>query len=146
MLQMMRARTDRVAATGFDGIEYDIADTYAQGRHTTGFRLSEGTQLAYNVALTEMAHDDGLAVALKNDLGQIDDLVTFYDLAINEQCQQYDECGGYAAFVDAGKPVLEAEYKLRPREFCPLAERMGLSAIKKAANYSLYARPYIPCS
>jgi hypothetical protein len=146
MLQMMRARTDRIAATGFDGIEYDIADTYAQGRHTTGFRLSEATQLAYNIALTEMAHADGLAVALKNDLGQIDDLVEHYDLAINEQCQQYDECGVYSAFIDAGKPVLEAEYHLEPRDFCSKAEAAGRSAIKKATNYSLYARPYIPCS
>ena len=146
MLQMMRARTDRLAATGFDGVEYDIADTYAQGRHTTGFRLREATQLAYNTALAEMAHADGLAVALKNDLGQIDELVSHYDLAINEQCQQYDECGGYAAFIEAGKPVLEAEYHLRPREFCHQADAAGRSAIKKATNYSLYARPYIPCS
>ncbi len=71
MLQMMRARTDRVAAAGFDGIEYDIVDTYAQGRDTTGWRVSSRTQLAYDLALAEMAHADGLSVALKNDGGQI---------------------------------------------------------------------------
>jgi hypothetical protein len=146
MVQMMRARTDRVAATGFDGIEYDIADTYAQGRDTTGFRLTEQTQLEYNTALTEMAHEDGLAVALKNDLGQIDDLVGLYDLAINEQCFQYDECGGYAAFVDAGKPVLQAEYRLEAGAFCPEANGAGISSIVKARDYSLYARPWTPCA
>jgi endo-alpha-1,4-polygalactosaminidase (GH114 family) len=146
MLQMMRARTDRVAATGFDGIEYDIADTYAQGRDTTGFRVRAATQLAYNTALTQMAHEDGLAVALKNDLGQVEELQPSYDLAINEQCFQYHECGVYRAFTDAGKPVLEAEYRIAPERFCDQAIAGSISAIAKARNYSLYAHPWTPCA
>ena len=142
---MMRARTDRVAATGFDGIEYDIADTYANG-DAPGFHVSAETQLEYNTALTEMAHEDGLAVALKNDGGQIPQLEPHYDIAINEQCFQYHECDGYAAFIDAGKPVFEAEYKRQPREFCPEANAAGISAIQKSWNYSLFAHPWTPCA
>ena len=145
MLQMMRARTDRVAATGFDGIEYDIADTYANGGYP-GFRVTAQTQLTYNIAMTEMAHEDGLAVALKNDGGQIPDLVDHYDMAINEQCFQYHECDPYSAFIDQDKPVFEAEYKLDPSVFCPDAIAMGRSTIKKSNNYELFAHPWTPCA
>ena len=149
MLQMIRARTDRVAGAGFDGVEYDIVDTYAQGRRVTGFRVSADTQLAYNIALATMAHADGLSVALKNDGGQIPDLLPYFDYAINEQCFQYDECDypepGLRAFVKAGKPVFQAEYRLDPSAFCPTANRWDFNSILKAKNYSLYGRPWTPC-
>jgi hypothetical protein len=152
MLQMLRARTDRVAATGFDGIEYDIVDTFAQGARWTGFEVDAETQLDYNTALAEMAHADGLSAALKNDGTQIAELLPYFDYAINEQCFQYDECagGGYPkpawrAFIDAGKPVFEAEYRLDPTEFCPQANRWGFSSIVKALDYSLFALPWTSC-
>ncbi|HZD80318.1 MAG TPA: endo alpha-1,4 polygalactosaminidase [Actinomycetota bacterium] len=152
MLQMLRARTDRVAATGFDGIEYDIVDTYDQGRQTTGFKISAQRQLAYNRALARMAHADGLSVALKNDGGQIQELLHSFDFAINEQCFQYDECagGGYPspgwrAFIEAGKAVFQAEYRLQPRDFCRKANRWDFSSIVKSRDFSLYALPWTPC-
>jgi endo-alpha-1,4-polygalactosaminidase (GH114 family) len=152
MLQMIRARTDKVAAAGFDGVEYDIVDAFAQGKDTTGFRISADTQLAYNIALSEMAHADGLSVALKNDGQQIPDLLPYFDYAINEQCFQYDECagGGYSApgwraFIAAGKPVFQAEYRLEPKDFCRKANRWDFSSIVKARNYSLFALPWTPC-
>jgi endo-alpha-1,4-polygalactosaminidase (GH114 family) len=146
MLQMLRARTDRVATTGFDGIEYDIADTYAQGARYTGFHVSAETQLEYNTALAEMAHADGLSVALKNDPGQIPDLVSSFDYAINEQCFQYDECDAWRAFVAAGKPVFQAEYRLDADAFCPRANRWDFSSILKSPKYNLYALPWTPCA
>ncbi|HEX9123797.1 MAG TPA: endo alpha-1,4 polygalactosaminidase [Actinomycetota bacterium] len=152
MLQMLRARTDRVAAAGFDGIEYDIVDTYAQGRRVTGWKVSAERQLAYNTALAEMAHEDGLAVALKNDGGQISELLPSFDFAINEQCFQYDECdgGGYPApawraFIRADKAVFQAEYRLDPKEFCPTANHWGFSSILKSRDFSLYAMRWVPC-
>jgi endo-alpha-1,4-polygalactosaminidase (GH114 family) len=145
MVQMMRSRTDRVAATGFDGIEYDIVDTYAQGREWTGFSVDADTQLEYNIALAEMAHADGLSAALKNDGGQIEDLLPYFDYAINEQCFQYHECDAYGAFIDAGKPVFQAEYRLDPKEFCRTANRSGFSSIEKSPKYNLYALPWTPC-
>jgi endo-alpha-1,4-polygalactosaminidase (GH114 family) len=153
MLQMLRARTDRVAAAGFDGIEYDIVDTFAQGARYTGFHVDAETQLEYNRALAQMAHEDGLSVALKNDGSQIPELLSSFDYAINEQCFQYDECGvagdptsGWRAFIAAGKPVFEAEYKRTPDEVCPRANRWGFSTIVKSTDYSLYALPWTPCS
>ena len=152
MLQMLRARTDRVAATGFDGIEYDIVDTFAQGKEVTGFGVDADTQLAYNTALAEMAHADGLSVALKNDGLQIPELLPYFDYAINEQCFQYDECngGGYPApawraFVHAGKAVFQAEYRLDPRDFCRTANRWDFNSILKSRDFSLYGVPWTPC-
>ncbi|MGZ4108360.1 MAG: endo alpha-1,4 polygalactosaminidase, partial [Actinomycetota bacterium] len=152
MLQMLRARTDRVATTGFDGIEYDIVDTYAQGARYTGFHVSARTQLAYNRALAAMAHADGLSVALKNDGEQIPELLDSFDYAINEQCFQYDECGkagdptsGWRAFISAGKPVFEAEYRRTADEVCPTANRWDFSTIVKSRSYNLYAMPWTPC-
>jgi endo-alpha-1,4-polygalactosaminidase (GH114 family) len=152
MLQMLRARTDRVAATGFDGIEYDIVDTYAQGARYTGFHVSARTQLAYNRALAAMAHADGLSVALKNDGEQIPQLLDSFDYAINEQCFQYDECGkagdptsGWRAFISAGKPVFEAEYRRTADAVCPTANRWDFSTIVKSRTYNLYAMPWTPC-
>ncbi len=151
--QMLRARTDRVAAAGSDGIEYDIVDTYAQGARYTGFRVGAQTQLEYNLALADMAHRDGLSVALKNDGGQIPDLLPAFDYAINEQCFQYAECArsgdatsGWRAFVAAGKPVFQAEYRLEPRDFCRRANRWGFSSIVKARDFSLFALPWTPCA
>lgn len=145
MVQMLRARTDKVAAAGFDGIEYDIVDTYANGSRYTGVHVAAETQLAYNRALAEMAHADGLSVALKNDGGQIPDLLPYFDYAINEECFQWDECGAYRAFIEAGKPVFQAEYRLPPEDFCPKANRWDFSSIVKARNYSLFALPWTPC-
>ncbi len=38
------------------------------------------------------------------------------------------------------------EYRREPSQFCDDAERIGLSSIKKAADYSLAAEPWTPCS
>ena len=39
-------------------------------------------------------------------------LVPDFDFAIVEECIQYRECGKAVPFIDAGKAVLEVEYKL----------------------------------
>lgn len=93
---------------GCDGVEPDNVDGYA---NASGFDLDYSDQLAFNRFLAERAHALGLAVALKNDLDQIEDLVTYFDFAVNEQCFEYEECDLLEPFIKAGKPVLNAEYK-----------------------------------
>jgi hypothetical protein len=51
-----------------------------------------------------------LSIALKNDLDQLNDLVGDFDFAVNEQCHEFNECGGYQVFIASGKPVFNAEY------------------------------------
>lgn len=125
---IMRARMDMCAAKGFDGIEFDNVDGYA---NRTGFDLSARDQLRYNVWLANEAHARGLSVALKNDLGQIPKLLPYFDFALNEQCFRYDECGRLRRFVEAGKAVFGVEYRLDPGEFCPRANAMGFNFLKK---------------
>lgn len=104
---IMAARLDMARDKGCDGVDPDNVDGYA---NDTGLALDAASQLDYNRWLAEAAHARGLAVGLKNDVAQIPALVTAFDFAINEQCHEYKECGRYAAFVSAGKPVLNIEY------------------------------------
>ncbi len=103
----MLDRLERARDKGCDGVEPDNVEGYAQD---TGFPLTAADQLAFNRFLADAAHQRGLAVALKNDLAQVPDLVDRFDMAVNEQCHEYGECNLLEPFVLAGKPVLNAEY------------------------------------
>jgi hypothetical protein len=61
--------------------------------------------------LTAQAHQRGLAIGLKNNVGQIEALVDDYDFAINESCNRYNECDRLNPFIERGKPVLHVEYR-----------------------------------
>lgn len=135
---VMRARLDLCREKGFDAVELDNVDGYV---NASGFPLSASDQLAYNRFLAGEAHARGLAVALKNDLDQVAELEPDFDLAINEQCFQYRECDGLEPFVDAGKPVLHVEYKLKPAKFCSKARALGFSSMRKRVSLDAYRRP-----
>lgn len=104
---VMEARLDLAAEKGCDGVEPDNVDGYA---NDSGFPLSGNDQLAYNRFLASAAHERGLLIGLKNDLDQISELVAEFDFAVNEECYEYDECERLTPFIEAGKPVLHAEY------------------------------------
>jgi hypothetical protein len=150
VLRQVATRTRKCADAGFDAIEYDVVDAYAQGKRVTGWRISAHTQLVFNKALAAIAHENGLSVGLKNDLGQVPRLEPEFDFAINEQCFQYRECTnnpspGYRAFTRDGKAVFQVEYRIPPNRFCADANRLGISSIKKARDFSLNAKPWRPC-
>jgi hypothetical protein len=125
---LMAARLDRCADKGFDGVEYDWIDGYAQD---TGFAITRADQLRYDRWLARAAHARGLAVAQKNAPGLVHALVGSWDLAVVEECFQYAECWRYQPYLDAGKPVLVVEYALAPEAFCDRAETLGVAAIRK---------------
>ena len=150
MLQIVEARVLQCAAAGFDGIELDVVDAYAEGTAVTGWNISAATQLAYNQALANMVHSHGLTVALKNDIGQREELMPYFDYAINEQCFQYDECDtnpapGYPAWIAAEKAVFTVEYRVGLGRFCAEANAAGYGSIKKSPNYSLRDKAYRVC-
>ncbi|MET0027560.1 MAG: endo alpha-1,4 polygalactosaminidase [Candidatus Thiodiazotropha sp.] len=107
---IMLDRLDLAVSQGCDGVDVDNMDGYA---NSSGFDLTANDQLDYNRFMADAAHQRGLAIALKNDLDQITQLVDHYDLAVNEQCYQYDECDLLTPFIDQGKPVLQIEYEIR---------------------------------
>lgn len=127
---IMKARLDLAKAKGCDGVEPDNVDGYT---NNPGFPLNAATQLDYNKFLATEAHARGLAVGLKNDVDQVAELAPYFDFAVNEQCNQYGECGVYSAFTMAGKPVFNAEYASKYVGVAS-AERTALCTAMKAAN------------
>jgi hypothetical protein len=124
----LEARLDMCRAKGFDGVEPDNVDGFAQD---TGFPLTSDDQLRFNRWLAGAAHARGLAIGLKNDAPQVLDLVGQFDFAVVEECFESGECDRYRPFVAAGKAVFEAEYKLRPDQFCPQANSLNFDALRK---------------
>jgi hypothetical protein len=141
ILGRIAARLDRCVANGFDGVEMDVVDAFS---NRTGLTITPDTQLLFNTALANLAHSKGLTVALKNDVEQIPDLAPYFDYAINEQCEQYSECGNYTTyFASAGKAVFQVEYKLKTSRFCPPANGANRNAILKTLD--LFDTPWTPC-
>ncbi|MFJ6717330.1 MULTISPECIES: endo alpha-1,4 polygalactosaminidase [unclassified Streptomyces] len=134
---LMAKRFDMCKAKGFDAIEPDNMDGYA---NSSGFPLTAADQLAYNRLIARLAHDRGLSVGLKNDLDQIPELVRDFEFAVNEQCAQYDECERYRPFVAAGKAVFHVEYEGSLREWCPVSQREGLSSLQKKTDLGSWRR------
>nr|WP_182456967.1 endo alpha-1,4 polygalactosaminidase [Streptacidiphilus sp. P02-A3a] len=125
---IIAARFAMCRSKGFDGVEPDNVDGYA---NATGFPLTAADQLAFNRMVARLAHQRGLAVALKNDLDQVPQLVGDFDFAVDEQCAEYQECDELVPFIAAGKAVLEAEYNLPRPAFCGAARRLRFSAMLK---------------
>lgn len=143
LLPIVEARVAQCAKAGFDAVEFDNVDGWA---NSTGFPLTAAHQLRHNRSIAAVARKHGLAVGLKNDLDQVKDLVGNFDFAVNEQCRQFDECGLLKPFLDAGKPVVQIEYSdrgARTGGFCAQANAAGRSAVLK--QLSLKATPWTPC-
>ena len=125
---IMERRMDLCREKGFEGVEADNVDGYA---NRSGFPLTGAHQLRFNRFLARTAHRRGLSIGLKNDLDQVEALEPHFDWAINEQCFQYDECERLRPFARAGKAVFVAEYELDPDAFCARARAEGFMAMRK---------------
>jgi hypothetical protein len=104
---IIKSRLDLAKSKNCDGVEPDNVDGYS---NDTGFDLSLSDQLRFNKFLSNEAHHRGLAIGLKNDLDQIQELEPFFDFALNEQCHEYHECNLLAPFAVHHKAILNAEY------------------------------------
>ncbi len=131
---IMERRLDLAVQKHCDGVEPDNIEGYT---NDTGFPLTYLDQLTYNTWLAKAAHSRNLSIGLKNDLGQIGDLLPFFDWALNEQCFQYDECDPLASFITANKAVFGVEYSGNTTTFCPQANAYNFDWLKK--NLSLNA-------
>jgi len=127
---IMRARLDRAAAVGCDGVEPDNVDGYTAD---SGFDLTYEDQIDYNTFIAGEAHLRGLSVGLKNDLEQLGDLIASFDWALNEECFTYEECDLLAPFIDAGMAVFQVEYgdESLADAICPLAEALNFDTLIK---------------
>lgn len=142
---IVRARLDLAKSKGCDAVEPDNMDGYDTSAHeSSGFPLTYADQIAYNKFVAGEAHARGMAVGLKNDINQVQDLVSTFDFHVSEQCFQYDECSDLMPFIEAGKPIFEAEYSLQLAQFCPMAETDKISAIRKKNELDAYREACTP--
>jgi hypothetical protein len=133
VFDVMLARLDLARDRGCDGVEPDNVDGHT---NDTGFSLTAEDLRAFNRNLANEAHERGLAIALKNAGGQARELVDYYDLELNEECWDYEECGELRPFAAAGKPVLNVEYaddaeaaEELARSVCPKARAAGMRTL-----------------
>lgn len=124
---LLATRFQMCHGKGFDGLEPDNIDGYSNG---SGFPLTAADQLTYNRNVAALAHSYGLAVGLKNDVDQAEDLEPQFDFAIDEQCVQYSECDSLSGFIAADKPVFHVEYS-GSTSFCPTTKALGFSSMLK---------------
>jgi len=113
---IIASRLDLAVTKGCDGVEPDNVDEY---QNKNGLGLTAADQLDFNKFIAQEAHNRGLSVGLKNDLDQVSSLVSFFDWALDEQCNQYSECSSLKPFVTANKAVFGVEYKGSASSFCP---------------------------
>jgi hypothetical protein len=135
---IMRARLDLCKQKGFDAVEPDNIEGYD---NNSGFPLTAQDQLAYNIWLANEAHARGLSIGLKNDPAQVNDLLTYFDWALTEDCFDQGWCADMNPFIAAGKPVFAAEYTdtgITLGDFCSQAASMQFSAILKHRNLDAY--------
>jgi hypothetical protein len=125
------ARMDMCRRKGFDGVDPDNVDGYA---NETGFELSATDQLTFNRWLSEKAHARGMAIGLKNDVHQVAQLEPSFEWSQSEQCNEYGECDLLMPFIAAGKPVFNVEYGLTRAQFCRAANARGFMSLRKDAR------------
>lgn len=138
---IMTARFEMCARKGFDAVEPDNIDGF---ENDTGFRITATQQLHYDEWVAREVHSLGMAVFEKNDPEQAKELEPHFDGVLDEQCNQYQECGAFEPYLRAGKPVLNAEYNrtLYPR-FCSSDRRRGIAGA--LFDLALDGKLYKPC-
>jgi Glycoside-hydrolase family GH114 len=135
LLPIMRARFEVCRTKGFDAVEPDEVDGYA---NESGFPLTYNDQLTYNLAIADLARSLGLSVGLKGDIDQARDLWRHFDWTLNEQCFEFNECAALSTyFLANGKAVFQVEYddpfsghRASTAQFCPAANRANFNSMK----------------
>jgi endo-alpha-1,4-polygalactosaminidase (GH114 family) len=128
VVTVIKARIAMCAQKGFDGVEPDIDDSYTD---STGFTITEASNVAYLTTLSDYAHSLGLAWGLKNggDGGTPDkfiaDMLPHIDFAVVEEPFFLATIGFFSpALYNAGKAMFVAEYTndtASAMSFCPQA-------------------------
>ena len=93
ILRRVEARTQKCARAGFDGVEYDVVDAYAQGRRVTGWQdhRPSAARLRPGVG-RDRPPQRALGGTQERPRPGARGWSRDFDFAINEQCFQYREC------------------------------------------------------
>lgn len=137
---IMMARLQMCREKGFDAVEPDNMEAFS---NDSGFPITAAEQLTYNEWVAEAVHSLGMAALQKNDGEQTPTLEPYFDGALSEQCNQYRECASFAPYLQAGKPVLNAEYTLATSRFCAADQAAGIMGAR--FNLALNGKRFTPC-
>ncbi|MGC9221111.1 MAG: endo alpha-1,4 polygalactosaminidase [Solirubrobacteraceae bacterium] len=137
---IMTRRFEMCKRKGFDAVDPDNINGF---RNPTGFPLTAHEQLRYDEWVARKIHALGMAVFEKNDLSQAHQLEPYFDGVIDEQCNQYQECGLLRPYLKAGKPVLNIEYHLPTSRFCAADNAAGMMGAR--LNVALNGARFEPC-
>ncbi|MCX4747935.1 endo alpha-1,4 polygalactosaminidase [Kitasatospora sp. NBC_01287] len=135
---LLAKRFDMCKEKGFDAVEPDLLEAYS---NNSGFPVTADDQLAYNKMIAQLAHQRGLAVALKNDVDQVPQLVDYFDFSVDEQCAEFQECDGLTPFIKQGKAVLHVEYNVPNSQYCAQSKQLQLSSMEKHLNLDAWREP-----
>jgi hypothetical protein len=137
---IMAARFRMCAEKGFDAVEPDNIEAFS---NKSGFSIGPAEQLSFNLWVADTVHRLGMAVLQKNDGEQAAAMEPRFDGVLTEQCNEYSECGDYKPYLRAGKPVIDAEYRLARKRFCAADAAMGITGAR--FNLALNGRRFEPC-
>jgi hypothetical protein len=99
------------------------------GKNQDGWNLPMSEYVNYFKFMAGIAHDNGIAIGLKNGMEMIQDVLSVMDFAVNEECWAWKECGIYAPVTKAGKAVFHVEYE---KEVCENPKGVVLSSLFKS--------------
>lgn len=114
-------RMELAARKGCDGVDPDNTDGYVRSSvhfnrllmakdNDNGLGLTAADSLSLLRNLTATAQRLRLAIGLKNSAALVPAVLPAVQFAVNEECVAHGECGLFAGFVGAGKPVFHIEY------------------------------------
>ena len=125
LAKILKARFQMCKDKGFDALE---PDNLQNDENVSGGRITRQQQLDFNGWVADQAHAAGLAVLMKNGPDKIllkdkfgRMMVDVFDGILNEECQQYSECGPLGEFTKRGKLALNVEYKASLTLNCTMA-------------------------
>lgn len=107
LLPVLEARIELCRQKGFDAIDPDNLDAW---QNDTGFDLTRDDALAFAKALAALAHENGLAVGLKNNPDLLASLVDLFDFMVVEEAFEQGWSEELLPFLTTGKAVFAVEY------------------------------------
>lgn len=125
---------------GFDAVEPDNLDGF---QTSTGFPLTRGDQIKFNLWIAEKAHKLGLGIGIKNVPDLLPELAASFDFALLEDCFAQGWCGDFAAFRASGKAVFAVEYTendIKMDAFCAKMTALGFAGLLKNRNLDRFER------
>ncbi|KAF2403107.1 hypothetical protein EJ06DRAFT_472511, partial [Trichodelitschia bisporula] len=105
--RVMRTRIKMAHEKGCDAIDPDNMDGFD---NKNSYKLTEADSINFIKFMAAEAAQYNMSTGLKNAIAILPKVEEYVQFAVNEECVQNKECGGYRKFLNSGKPVFHIEY------------------------------------